>query len=55
VKRAIEWISDRLREQPDAKRVLLIDEASRRFDLSPRDEEFLYEFYRDRRAEPEAG
>ena len=31
LKRAIEWMSDRLREEPNAKRAELIDQASREF------------------------
>ncbi len=42
LKRAIEWMSDRLKEEPNAKRVELIDQASREFGLTPLQEEFLY-------------
>ncbi len=42
LKRAIEWMSDRLKEEPDANRGELIDQASREFGLSPLQEEFLY-------------
>ncbi len=42
LKRAIEWMSDRLREEPEANRGELIDQASREFGLSPLQEEFLY-------------
>ncbi len=42
LKRAIEWMSDRLREEPDAHRGKLIDQASREFGLTPLQEEFLY-------------
>ena len=42
LKRAIEWMSDRLREEPDTHRGKLIDQASREFGLSPLQEEFLY-------------
>jgi len=40
--RAIEWMSDRLKEEPIANRGELIDQASREFGLSPLQEEFLY-------------
>jgi hypothetical protein len=43
---AIRWISDRRRERPDARVIELVDEAARRFDLSPRDQEFLIDFCR---------
>ena len=41
IKRAVQWIDDRLRDDPHANRVRLIDEASKEFDLTPLDEEFL--------------
>ena len=41
IKHAITWIDERLRDQPGADRVKLVDEASRRFDLTPLDEDFL--------------
>jgi hypothetical protein len=41
VKQAVKWLDDRLRENPKADRMTLIDEAARRFDLSPLDAEFL--------------
>jgi hypothetical protein len=42
---AIRWISDWLQEEPRADRGTLIDAASRRFGLSPSQEEFLYHMY----------
>jgi hypothetical protein len=42
VKQAVKWLDDQLRDNPRADRTALIDEASRRFDLSPLDAEFLY-------------
>ena len=41
IKQAVKWIEDRLRDHPDANRLKLVDEASRRFDLSPLDADFL--------------
>jgi len=41
IKQAVRWIEDQLREHPDADRVTLVDEAARRFDLSPLDSGFL--------------
>lgn len=41
IKQAVKWIEDRLRDEPGADRLRLIDEAARRFDLSPLDTEFL--------------
>ena len=42
VKRALDWILERLVDDPDAKRGPLIDEASRQFDLTPLEADFLY-------------
>ena len=41
VKAAIKWIGEQLRERPGADRVTLLDEAARRFDLSPLEEDFV--------------
>jgi hypothetical protein len=41
IKQAVAWIEEQLRDHPDANRMTLVDEASRRFDLSPLDEDFL--------------
>jgi hypothetical protein len=41
IKAAVRWIEEQLRDRPDADRVMLVDEASRRFDLTPLDEDFL--------------
>jgi hypothetical protein len=41
LRKAVQWISDRRREQPDAPLARLIDEAGLRFDLSPQQQQFL--------------
>jgi hypothetical protein len=41
IKQAVKWIDEQLTEDPKADRVKLIDEASRRFDLTPLDADFL--------------
>jgi hypothetical protein len=41
IKAALQWIEEQLRDRPDAGRVTLVGEASRRFDLTPLDEDFL--------------
>jgi hypothetical protein len=41
IKQAVNWIDDQLRDKPGADRMALLDEAARRFDLSPLDAEFL--------------
>lgn len=43
VRRALQWISDRRRERPDASSERLIEEASTRFDLTPKAEAWLRE------------
>ena len=54
IKQAIAWIDERLREQPAADRVKLVDEASRRFDLTPLDADFLFRHLADRLKGPAA-
>lgn len=41
IKQAVKWLDDQLVDNPKADRMKLIDEASRRFDLSPLDADFL--------------
>jgi hypothetical protein len=41
IKQAVQWIHEQLRDNPQADRTKLIDEAGRRFDLTPLDSEFL--------------
>lgn len=49
IKQAVTWIDDRLRDEPAADRLRLVDEAARRFDLSPLDTEFLMRHLAERR------
>jgi len=42
IKQAVQWIDDQLADNPSADRVKLVDEAARRFDLSPLDTDFLF-------------
>jgi hypothetical protein len=41
IKQAVQWIDDQLHDNPQVDRTKLIDEAGRRFDLTPLDSEFL--------------
>ena len=41
IKQAVKWMDDQLQDRPGADRMKLVDEASRRFDLSPLDADFL--------------
>ncbi len=48
LKQAVKWIDEQLAENPRADRMKLVDEASRRFDLSPLDSDFLFRHLADR-------
>ena len=48
IKQAVAWIEDQLVDRPDADRVKLVDEAARRFDLSPLDTDFLFRHLAER-------
>lgn len=52
IKQAIKWIDERLRDNPQADRAKLVDEASRRFDLTPLDADFLWRFLAERGKNP---
>jgi sugar (pentulose or hexulose) kinase len=41
LRRALRWLDERAREEPKQDRAKLIEEAGRRFDLSPIEEDFL--------------
>ena len=49
IKQAVSWIDDVLRDDPGANRMTLVDEAARRFDLSPLDTEFLIRHLAERK------
>lgn len=46
LRRAVKWISGYLQENPDQPLLPLIQEATFKFDLSPKDADFLIELYR---------
>jgi hypothetical protein len=50
IKAAIKWIDEQMRDDPKADRLKLIDEAGRRFDLTPMDQEFLLRHFAGRSA-----
>ncbi len=52
IKQAVKWIEDQLLDDPKADRTKLIDQASRQFDLSPLDEEFLFRHLTEKRRTP---
>lgn len=45
IKKAVRWISEHLKENPAADKKTLINEASFRFNLSPKESFFLQNFY----------
>ena len=49
VRRAIRFVSDALRDDPQRAVGPIIDEAALRFDLDPQQTEFLVDFYRKER------
>jgi len=46
IRRAVKWISGQLQDNPDETVQKLINDATVRFDLSPKDGEFLVRLYR---------
>jgi hypothetical protein len=47
LRQAITWISEQREDRPDEPINRLIDEASMRFNLTPKDEVYLESFYRE--------
>jgi hypothetical protein len=45
LRQAVRWISEERKADASRAIALLIEEASRQFNLSPREEEFLRSFY----------
>jgi hypothetical protein len=52
LRRAVKWISGNLQENPGQAVQPLVHKAIFKFDLSPRDAEFLIGFYSKRKEEP---
>ena len=48
IKQAVTWLEGQLVDRPTADRVKLVDEAARRFDLSPLDTDFLFRHLAER-------
>jgi len=46
VRKAVQWISDKRQYEGGGPLVTIIEEASERFNLSPKDEEFLFRFFK---------
>ena len=49
IRQAVKWISSERLEDEKQKSSILIQNASLRFNLSPKEEEFLMSFYDERR------
>ncbi len=47
LRRAIKWISDERTERPGANLLKLMNEACLKFDLPPKDAEFLMHFFEE--------
>ena len=50
IKQAIKWLDEQLHDNPNANRAKLIDEAGRRFDLTPLDSDVLLRHLAERKA-----
>jgi len=49
LRQAVKWISENRTEDENAKIPLLIEKAGIRFNLSPKDEDFLRSFYKEKK------
>jgi hypothetical protein len=48
IKQAVRWLDEQLRDRPGVDRLTLVEEASRRYDLSPADSDFLFRHLAER-------
>lgn len=44
LRKAVQWISEQRKQDPDIDVLQLVEKASLTFDLSPKDQEFLFRF-----------
>lgn len=54
-RKAVTWISEMLRDHPEKKLPRLVEEAAQRFNLSPKDSEFLLRFFKNSNQQRPAG
>ena len=47
LRKAVKWISEKRKENPDINPVKLVDDAGFQFDLTPKDSEFLLRFVKN--------
>lgn len=52
IREALKWLAARRQEEPGTPRMKLIDEAGRRFDLTPLEVDFLIGAWRDQQPGP---
>lgn len=52
LRRAVKWISGNLQEDPGQPVMPLVQEAIFKYDLSPRDADFLIGFYSKKKEQP---
>lgn len=45
LRRAVKWISTQLQQDSNTNKLQLVEQAVFRFNLSPKDAEFLYQLY----------
>ncbi len=50
LRKAVKWISEMRVEEPEKKLSKLVEEAGVKFDLSPKDQDFLYRFIKENQA-----
>ena len=48
LRKAVKWISEQRLDDPDQRLPALVEAASRRYNLSPKDEMFLSRFVREK-------
>ena len=51
LRRAVRWVSIKLEEEPGLRYQKLVQDAIFKFDLSPKESEMLFDFFRQREAE----
>ena len=47
LRKAVQWISEQLKTDANQNKNNILNEAILRFDISPKDSEFLYNMYRN--------
>jgi hypothetical protein len=52
MRRAVKWVSGKFQENPGGQIQTFVQEAIFKFDLSPKDAEFIIRFFSQRKEEP---